>query len=150
MAGAEWLVALDARLGRETRLGAERALGDVVAGWDQGAPWRIGISHGDFAPINVIVRPDDTLVLLDLDDLGLGPLLLDLAWWGWVVRYHHPDAWAHGWPTLINGAGLDGGPALDSAATAVARIRIVERAATAPDEPMCSMWLQRLEQTADW
>ena len=56
--------------------------------------WDPVVSHGDLVPVNVIVRPDGSLALLDLLDLQLAPRIFDIAWWGWVVRYHHPAAWA--------------------------------------------------------
>ena len=147
-AGAGWLAELE--LSRETRLGVNRSFGNIVSAWDESTLWRVGTSHGDFAPINVIIGRGDALVLLDLDDLQLGPRLFDVAWWGWVVRYHHPNAWARAWPALVAGAGLDDGAELDAAATAVARVRVLERAAKAPDVRVRSLWLRRLDQTAEW
>ena len=67
--------------------------------------------HGDFAPINVLVDGDGEIVaLLDFEHAGPGPALLDVAWWGWVVRHHHPEAWEAAWPTFLAAAGLGRGP----------------------------------------
>ena len=81
--------------------------------------WRPVVVHGDFAPVNVIVGPDgEILALVDLEHARLGSPMADVAWWGWVVRHHHPDAWRAAWPTLRAAAGVppgDGGPTPRSA-----------------------------------
>lgn len=146
-AAAGWLAALEVDLLPSTRQEAKKAFDVVVAAWDNDTPWHLGVSHGDFAPVNVIIGLDGNLVVLDLDDVQPGPRLLDVAWWGWVVRYHHPVAWARSWSTFVAAAGLEAGPRLDAAAIAVARLRLLERAATAPDTRVRSQWLQRLGQS---
>lgn len=145
-ANAGWLAALDVDLLPRTRKETRQALDVVVAAWDDDMTWQLGVSHGDFAPVNVIFGLDGNLVVLHLDDIQPGPRLLDVAWWGWVVCYHHPVAWARSWSTFVAAAGLEPGPRLDAAATAVARVRLLERAATAPDTRVRSRWLQRLDQ----
>jgi aminoglycoside phosphotransferase (APT) family kinase protein len=146
-ASAGWLAALRDAMGPNTFRVADRALGLVTSTWDGGAPWHVGLSHGDFGPINVIVRSDGSLVVLDLDDVQPGPRILDVAWWGWVVGYHHPVAWAWSWPTFVAAAGLEPGPGLDAAATAVPRVRLLERAAQAPDQRLRAQWLRRLDES---
>jgi aminoglycoside phosphotransferase (APT) family kinase protein len=147
-AGAGWLSTLHDAIDPGTYLVAAQALAFVLAAWDSRPPWQVGLSHGDFAPINVIVGPDGGLVLLDLDDLQPGPRVLDVAWWGWVVRYHHPVAWGRSWSTFVGAAGLAAEPGLEGAGTAVARLRMLERAARAPDTRARVLWLQRLDQNA--
>ncbi len=148
-AGAGWLGAMEVDLLPRTRQEAKQALDVVVARWDDDTPWHLGMSHGDFAPVNVIIGLDGNLVILDLDGVQPGPRLLDVAWWGWVVGYHHPVAWARSWSTFVAAAGLEHGPRLDAAATAVARVRLLERAATAHDTRLRSQWLQRLSQSTE-
>ena len=142
-----WLAALTHAIDPGTYAVAAQALALVLTAWDSRPPWQVGLSHGDFAPINVVVRSDGELVLLDLDDVQLGPRLLDVAWWGWVVRYHHPVAWARSWTTFVAAAGLEPGPGLDAAGTAVARVRMLERAARAPGTRGQALWLHRLDQS---
>lgn len=112
--------------------------------------WQPVLAHGDFAPINVLVGDGGALILLDLDDVAVAPRLFDLAWWGWVVRYHHPTAWAVGWPALLDGAGLVREAALDSAAVLMARVRCLQRAAEARDDRGRALWIARLRSSLDW
>ncbi len=148
-AASGWLAALQDAIDPETSLVAKKALDDLTDAWDSRAPWQVGMSHGDFAPINVIIGLAGDLIVLDLDDVQPGPRLLDVAWWGWVVGHHHPIAWARTWSTFVQAAGFEPGPGLDAAATAVARVRLLERAARAPDTRGRSLWLHRLDQTRD-
>ena len=149
-AASDWLAAVRDAVDPGTYLAVRQALTLVVEAWDSDAPWQVGMSHGDFAPINVIVATGGDLVLLDMDDVGPGPRLLDVAWWGWVVHYHHPAAWAGSWSTFVAAAGLEREPGLDAAATDVARVRLLERAAGAPDTRRRAMWLGRLEDPRGW
>ena len=59
--------------------------------------------------------------LLDLEFARIADPLFDAAWWGWVVRYHHPARWLHAWPQLLAAAGI-----ADDKETA-ARIRVIQR-----------------------
>ena len=81
--------------------------------------------HGDFAPINVIVDTEGGIrALLDFEHAHLGDPLEDVAWWCWVVRHHHPDAWHAAWPTFCTAAGVssvDDGPTIHALAAARAR-----------------------------
>ncbi len=69
-------------------------------------------AHGDFAPVNVLVAPDrgrrgrTIAALLDLEFARLADPLLDAAWWGWIVRFHHPGRWPAAWPAFLAAAGL--------------------------------------------
>ena len=123
---------------------ARDALERVLAAWGESNAWGMGMSHGDFAPINVIVEPTGSLVLLDLDDVLAGPRVLDVAWWGWVLRHHHPEVWSRTWPSFVVAAGLEPGPRLDEVARATAALRLVERAATSPTHETRQRWLGRL------
>jgi aminoglycoside phosphotransferase (APT) family kinase protein len=122
----------------------------VEAAWGTRAGWGCGVVHGDFAPINVILRPDGSIAVVDLADLRLGPRLADVAWWGWVVRYHHAEAWHRTWSSFVAAAGLPAGARFDELATAFARLQVVERAARADDPATRTTWLTRLVETADW
>jgi aminoglycoside phosphotransferase (APT) family kinase protein len=68
-------------------------------------------AHGDFAPVNVLVAPGPgrrgtISALLDLEFARLADPLFDVAWWGWLVRFHHPGRWPAAWPAFLAAAGL--------------------------------------------
>ncbi len=69
-------------------------------------------AHGDFVPVNVLVKPGTgqrtgtITALLDLEFARLADPLLDVAWWGWIVRFHHPGRWPAAWPAFLAAAGL--------------------------------------------
>ncbi len=134
-----------------------------------------GFAHGDFCPVNVLLETVDWRLeasevnrasslqspvssvsivgLLDLEFARIADPLFDAAWWGWVVRYHHPERWVHAWPQLLAAAGI-----ADDAETA-ARIRLIQRlrclemidycAATRARE-VAEMWVARLGATLEW
>ena len=108
------------------------------------------VVHGDYAPINVIVDSDGEIqALIDFEHAGLGRPYADVAWWGWVVRHHHPDAWAAAWPTFRAAAGVE--PSVSSADLhALALVGLAERAATARDVAEQRRWLMRLSEAATW
>jgi aminoglycoside phosphotransferase (APT) family kinase protein len=112
------------------------------------APGRL--VHGDFAPVNVVVGPDATIrALLDFEHAHEGDPLEDVAWWGWVVRHHHPDAWAAAWLTFCAAAGVD--PTMH--APTLRRLmldRLDRRAQAAADDPTRHRWLTLREEAAAW
>jgi hypothetical protein len=137
-------------------------------------------AHGDFCPVNVLLETGDwglgasesspvpspqspitnpqshaprILGLLDLEFACVADLLFDAAWWGWVVRYHHPERWVYAWPQLLAVAGI-----ADDQATA-ARIRVIQRlrclemidyCATTRTRDVAQMWVERLGVTLGW
>jgi aminoglycoside phosphotransferase (APT) family kinase protein len=108
------------------------------------------LAHGDFAPINVVMRDDGTIAaLLDFEHAGLGSALSDVAWWGWVVRHHHPSAWESAWSTFVAAADVD----LDATAqraSALVVTRLLEAVAGAHDPLERERWRSRLDQAAGW
>ena len=100
--------------------------------------------HGDFAPVNVILAADGTIAaLLDFEHAHVGDPLADVAWWGWVVRHHHPDAWDAAWPTFCLAAGADPGHDA-SILRALMLEELSRRAEAAADELTRRRWLERL------
>ena len=51
--------------------------------------------------------------------------MADVAWWGWVVRHHHPDAWGAAWPTFRAAAGVPPGDLADAEIRAVMLVRLL-------------------------
>lgn len=64
-------------------------------------------AHGDFAPVNAILRDGRIVALLDLERARLAHPLFDAAWWRLMVRCHHPDRWPAAGPAFLSAAGLD-------------------------------------------
>src|SRR3954447_1596121 len=106
--------------------------------------------HGDLAPINVVLRADRTVAaLLDFEHARVSDPLTDVAWWGWVVRHHHPDAWVAAWPTFCAAAGVD----RESDTPALRALMLDElsrRAAAASDDAERARWLERLAEAKTW
>ena len=124
-----------------------RQMGELALHMRQlGAPF----VHGDFAPINVLLDADGRIAaLLDFEHAGPGPALLDVAWWGWVVRHHHRDAWEAAWPTFLAAAGLARGP-IERELHALALRALEGRAAAAGDDPARARWLDHLAAAERW
>ena len=106
--------------------------------------------HGDFAPINVIVDTEGGIrALLDFEHAHLGDPLEDVAWWCWVVRHHHPDAWHAAWPTFCAAASVD---SVDDGSTIHALVirTLARRAGAARDAQARDRWLGHLSEAAAW
>lgn len=111
---------------------------------------QIAFVHGDFAPVNVIMGMDGEIgALLDFEHAGPGPALLDVAWWGWVVRHHHPEAWAAAWPTFLEAAGLEVGR-VDARLHELVLRALADRAASAGSPEARGRWQQRLSVARAW
>ena len=149
-AAAAWSAAVDDALDATLRGAIRSAIDRLAVSWTEDRAWEQVVAHGDFVPVNVVEAASGGLALLDLEDVASAPRLFDLVWWGWVVRFHHPDAWTSGWPALLDSAGLTRGAALDEAAVLIGRVRCLERAARLPAGPGRDRWLDRLRATVDW
>src|SRR5262245_60225405 len=90
--------------------------------------------------------------LLDVDYARVADPLFDAAWWGWVVRYHHPEYWVVAWPELLRAAGIT----LDQ--DTLGRVRVLQRlrCLEAVDDARragvdaAAMWARRLNETLAW
>ena len=124
-----------------------------VAGLHLDAGGRSGafvLQHGDFAPINVIVDADrEIAAVLDLEHARLGPPHTDVAWWGWVVRHHHPEAWAAAWPTFRAAAGVEA-EVPDAELHALALLELARRASSAVNDRARQRWVDRLVDAETW
>jgi hypothetical protein len=128
-------------------------------------------AHGDFCPVNVLIQASGSgreatgvspasrleppaagvVGLVDLEYPRLADPLFDAAWWGWVVRYHHPELWAAAWPQLLAAAGIAAGAGTMRRVAALQRLRCLEMLAVHADAPsQAAMWAERLAATLEW
>ncbi len=130
-------------------------------------------AHGDFCPVNVLLGAADlglgasgeseasgpnpqtpgVVGLLDLEFARMADPLFDAAWWGWVVRYHHPERWAAAYPQLLAAASIS------SDEPTLARIHdlqllrcleMVDYHARTARPTQAAMWADRLQETLGW
>lgn len=128
-----------------------RAIESAITWLGAADRWRPVVVHGDFAPVNVIVGPDgDLRALLDFEHVRLGSPSADVAWWGWVVRHHHPAAFHAAWPTFRAAAGVPVDVHADLELRASILVRLVEAVAAADDLTSRARWARRLDEAATW
>jgi Ser/Thr protein kinase RdoA (MazF antagonist) len=109
-----------------------------------------GLVHGDFVPVNILVRDDQAVALLDWEAVRIGEPLLDAAWFEWILRYHHPAIADQASAAFAEAAGID--RADDATATLLAilpAVRILEILGRA-ESPAASRrrWLEQLRHLA--
>lgn len=61
---------------------------DAVPGLFAGRP--VVLTHGDFAPVNILTDGTAVTGLLDLEAVRLADPLFDPAWWAWSVSFSGP------------------------------------------------------------
>ena len=116
-AGTTWSVpdrlaiASDMRLrrigGRLTPAEHGRLSADIAALPDLLAGRRPGFVHGDFVPVNSVIRDRSLAALLDFEFARLGEPLLDAAWFECIVAFHHPAEAVDAWESFVSSSGLD-------------------------------------------
>jgi aminoglycoside phosphotransferase (APT) family kinase protein len=79
------------------------ALGDLPRLFDGATPT---FAHGDFVPVNIVIRDGVVVALLDLERARIAHPLFDPAWFRLIVRHHHPVRWAAIEPSFAAAAGL--------------------------------------------
>lgn len=135
----------------------DRGLSEVVATTIAEVPARFAgrgacFAHGDFCPVNVVRLGPGQLGLLDLDGARVADALFDVAWWGWVVRYHHADRWGTMWPVLLDSAGIVNDAMMQARIAALQQLQCLERIdryrRSAPT--LAVLWAQRLAETVCW
>jgi aminoglycoside phosphotransferase (APT) family kinase protein len=130
--------------GARPRLIREVAVAREVLGGRQTA-----LVHGDFVPVNGLIR-DGTLVgLIDFESAGLADPLTDPAWFAWIVGYHHPAVAAAAWSSFLAAAGLETD---DRATRTLLRIlpllAMLERLDGAREEAQRGRWIGMLRRFA--
>ena len=103
-AAHRWLADDRAAIGPAGAAVMERLLDRVPAELGGAPPV---FAHGDFAPVNVLVRDGAVAALLDFERARIAHPLFDAAWWRWIVRHHHPERWDAAGPAFFGAAGLD-------------------------------------------
>ena len=105
-----------------------------------------GFVHGDFVPVNVLIRNGSVAALLDFESACYADPLLDAAWFRLIVGYHHPDLADRAWTAFAEASGLDvEEPTVDRVIRMLAALRILEILATDHlDRGEVGHWLRML------
>jgi Ser/Thr protein kinase RdoA (MazF antagonist) len=110
--------------------------------------------HGDFCPVNVLFDEQsqtEIIGLLDVEYARVAPALFDAAWWGWVLRFHHPEAWQIGWPLFCRAAQIHLTDTTNDQITVLQRLRCLELLAESHFlQRGVDAWIERLEITLGW
>jgi aminoglycoside phosphotransferase (APT) family kinase protein len=116
---------------------AARRIRDVIERLPDGfAGVRPIFAHGDLAPVNVVMRDDTVVALLDLERARLAHPLFDAAWWRWIIRYHHPARWPAASGAFLSAAGIEQNPGTLTQLDMLAVLQCLEMlAATPPGRP---------------
>lgn len=108
-------------------------------------------AHGDFCPVNVLLEQGRATALIDLEFARIADRLFDVAWWGWVVRYHHPAGWAAAWPVLLETAGITASAANATRVRILQQLRCLEMLDYHAHTPAAAAsWAERLHTTLAW
>ena len=109
-------------------------------------------AHGDFAPVNAILRDGRIVALLDLERARLAHPLFDAAWWRLMVRCHHPDRWPAAGPAFFSAASLDPDRRLTEQLDLLAVLQCLEMIGSSqPRSPATrASWAGRLRTVLEW
>ncbi|HEU5016334.1 MAG TPA: phosphotransferase [Roseiflexaceae bacterium] len=129
-------------------------------------------AHGDFCPVNALVSAEQrttskehnvklrkegftpsAISLIDVEFARVADPLFDAAWWGWVVRYHHPERWRVACPVLLKAAGIKHDDLTIERVQALQRLRCLETLSyylVTRGADGAAMWMQRLTTTVAW
>jgi aminoglycoside phosphotransferase (APT) family kinase protein len=98
-----WLARAEGSLGSSHAAAVARRIDDIAAS-SRGAI--ASFVHGDFVPANLLLRDGRLPCILDLETVRMGDPLVDAAWFSWIVRHHHPEAWPTAWSAFSQAAGI--------------------------------------------
>ena len=127
------------RLPRSLREGLQRYLDQALPRRDEG---RRVVAHGDLAPVNILVRDDRVVAVLDLDRARPAHREYDAAWFAWVVITHHPELAPDAWRGYAEAAGLPGRSMRD--VSWLWPLQLLERVREAATVPERDRWLGHL------
>lgn len=111
---------------------------------------RAVLAHGDWVPANVIVDRSRVVAVLDWEFARLADPLFDIAWWGWIVAFHHPEVHRVAWPVFLEAAEVDSDPATAERLRSLVALRLLEAltaARRAGDSAAAATWAERLGRT---
>jgi aminoglycoside phosphotransferase (APT) family kinase protein len=103
-------------------------------------------AHGDFVPVNVIVRDGAVVALLDLERARIAHPLFDVAWFRCVVRHHHRRQWGVVGPAFMSAAGIALAPDVALGLDLLAALQCLEMVDCTPRSlgSVRSAWVARL------
>lgn len=110
------------------------------------------LAHGDFGPANLLSDGGRITGVLDLELARLAHPLFDVAWWGWLVRFHTPKAFPGAWPVFLDAAReTSADPLFDAQVFAIQAVRCLELVTDAARHRQNQvMWADRLRETLAW
>jgi aminoglycoside phosphotransferase len=121
------LAAAAARWAEQLPVSAGRVL-DAVPGLFAGRP--VVLTHGDFAPVNILTDGRTVTGLLDFEAARLADPLFDPAWWAWSVSFSGLGVLETAWPPFLAGAGINPAePRLGERVHALQVLRMMEQLA---------------------
>jgi aminoglycoside phosphotransferase (APT) family kinase protein len=148
---ARWLRRSASRVDESIAASLDASLGAVIDRLPDLFAGRPAIlAHGDWAPVNVIVEGRSVVAVLDWEFARLADPLFDVAWWRWIVSYHHPDAYVHAWPAFLETAGIELDPLTLERLHALESLRLLEALASplvADDPAARARWVGRLQSS---
>ena len=100
----QWADALGSSISRADRARLATRL-EPLADLLRGRP--TGFVHGDFAPVNVLVRGGTFVGLVDLESVRRGDPIIDAAWFDWIVYFHHRAEERAVWRAFEMTSGVD-------------------------------------------
>lgn len=148
VAATIWLAEAQPLLSADTQAALAAELDILSSTWVAGQV----LAHGDFCPVNAIAVEETIVALVDLELARVAGPYFDAAWWGWVVRYHHPERWRGAWPHLLAAAGLPDTTQTARHVLALQRLRCLELLVSAQRQNLAATadWVARLEETLQW
>lgn len=148
-AARRWLDTSSAELGADGARALDRRLRRVPRDLAGEAPV---FAHGDFAPVNVVLRDGKVVALLDFERARIAHPLFDAAWWRWILRHHHPERWAAAWPAFRATAGLDDSPETTARLDLLAALQCLEMVHGSRARPAATRreWVARLLRVLGW
>ncbi len=101
------------------------------------------VSHGDLAPVNLVVRDGALAGVLDLERMRMAPAAFDAAWFRYLVQLHHPECLQAVWPPFAAARNLPDVSGATAVLDDLATLACLELAATAPTPPARATWTLR-------